>query len=121
MPSDDWTFLTNYGHVLVALSKDPTARMRDLAEQVGITERAVQQIVGELVAHGYVVREKSGRRNRYSLADNTYMRHPLEGSVSIADFIATLGTADDTAEDGSPTPGASALDDASHKTDPRPG
>ncbi|WP_353080844.1 winged helix-turn-helix domain-containing protein [Tessaracoccus lapidicaptus] len=49
MAPGDWTFLSNYGHVLVALARNPTARMRDIAQQVGITERAVQQIVGELV------------------------------------------------------------------------
>ncbi|MHA6513775.1 helix-turn-helix transcriptional regulator [Tessaracoccus sp. Z1128] len=88
MVAGDWTFLSNYGHVLVALAKNPSARMRDIAQQVGITERAVQQIVSELVSQGYVIKEKSGRRNQYRLAGNTYLRHPLEADVGIADFLA---------------------------------
>lgn len=83
-----WTFLSNYGHVLIALAQDPDARMRDIAERVGITERAVQQIVGELVEQGYVEKVKVGRRNQYRLPSGTYFRHPLEAGVSIEDFVA---------------------------------
>ena len=52
-----WTFLSNYGHVLVALARDPDARVRDIAGNVGITERAVQQIIGELVEEGYLTEQ----------------------------------------------------------------
>jgi len=58
MTQGEWTFLSNYGHVLVSLARDPDARMRDVAQAVGITERAVQQIVRELVGQGYLHKEK---------------------------------------------------------------
>lgn len=94
MPSD-WTFLSNYGHVLVALAQDPEARIRDVAERVGITERAVQQIVGELVEQGYVEKVKVGRRNQYRIAPDTHLRHELESGVRISDFVAlVMGGAD---------------------------
>lgn len=82
-----WTFLSNYGHVLVCLARDPDVRMRDVAEAVGITERAVQQMVRELVAQGYVDKEKTGRRNRYSVVRSATFRHRLEADVSLGSFV----------------------------------
>lgn len=90
MTSGDWTFLSNHGHVLVALSRDPDSRMRDIAARVGITERFAQRIVGDLVAEGYVVKEKVGRRNQYRIASDSHLRHDLESWVTVADFIALV-------------------------------
>lgn len=94
-PSPGWTFLSNHGHVLVSLAADPDTRMRDVAVQVGITERAVQMIVGDLEEAGYVVRERVGRRNRYTVVTQGRFRHPLEQHVRVGDFLAlVLGGAD---------------------------
>lgn len=87
MPRDDWTFLSNHGHVLVALARDPDARTRDVAEAVGITERAVQQIVADLVEHGYVEKEKVGRRNHYRVTRGSRFRHDLESGVTLGAFV----------------------------------
>ncbi len=83
----EWTFLSNYGHVLVSLARDPDSRMRDVAEAVGITERAVQLIVSELVGQGYLVKEKVGRRNRYAVVRGAHLRHDLEAAVSVGAFL----------------------------------
>ncbi len=97
-----WTFLSNHGHVLVSLAADPEARVRDIAERVGITERAVQMIVADLEAAGYVVRERVGRRNRYSVSTEGRFRHPLEEHVRTRDFLAlVLGAGADPPEGGS--------------------
>ena len=85
-----WTFLSNYGHVLVALAKDPDARIRDVAESVGITERAVQQIVAELVEEGYLEKAKVGRRNRYAVMRNMHLRHEHESQVTVDDFLELI-------------------------------
>lgn len=87
MKQSQWTFLSNYGHVLVTLARDPDARMRDVAEAVGITERAVQQIVRELVGQGYLNKEKLGRRNRYDVVRNAHLRHELESQITLGDFL----------------------------------
>ena len=87
MPRDDWTFLSNHGHVLVALARDPDARTRDVADSVGITERAVQHIVADLVEHSYVEKEKVGRRNRYRVIRSSHFRHDLESGVTLGDFV----------------------------------
>lgn len=87
MSRDDWTFLSNHGHVLVALARDPDARTRDIADAVGITERAVQQIVADMVAHGHVVKDKVGRRNRYRVVRGSHFRHALEAGVTLGAFV----------------------------------
>ncbi len=82
-----WTFLTNHGHVLVCLAADPDARLRDVADRVGVTERAVQQIVAELEQEGYVAKERVGRRNHYTVVREGRFRHPLEAGVTVGDFL----------------------------------
>ncbi len=85
-----WTFLSNHGHVLVGLAADPEARMRDIAAQVGITERAVQMIVRDLEEAGYLVRQRVGRRNHYTVVGQGRFRHPLEEHVRVGDFLALV-------------------------------
>ena len=77
-PQSRWTFLTNHAHVLICIARDPDVRLRDVAGLVGITERAAQGIVGDLVEAGYVNRTRVGRRNRYAVNDTLPLRHPLE-------------------------------------------
>lgn len=89
-PGASWTFLTNHAHVLVVLSRDPTTRLRDVANSVGITERAVQGIISDLEAAGVVVRERDGRRNRYRLCLNQPLRHPLESAHTISQLIRSV-------------------------------
>ncbi|WP_345771306.1 MarR family transcriptional regulator [Geodermatophilus normandii] len=88
--SPGWTFLSNHGHVLVSLAADPEARVRDIADRVGITDRAVQSIVADLEAAGYVERRRVGRRNRYTVATHGRFRHPLEEHVRVGDFLALV-------------------------------
>ncbi len=88
----EWTFLTNHAHVLVCVARDPGMRLRDIAERVGITERATQRILGDLVAGGYVTREREGRRNRYDLRPELPLRHPLEADRTIGELLAVLRT-----------------------------
>ena len=85
-----WTFLTNHAHVLVAISRDPELRQREIADLVGITEGAVQRILHELEADGYVIRERVGRRNRYSVLAGQPLRHPLEAGHTIEEIIDTV-------------------------------
>jgi DNA-binding IclR family transcriptional regulator len=86
-----WTFLTNHAHVLVCIAADPNIRGRDIAVRVGITERAVQTIVSDLVDEGYLTRTREGRRNRYGLNPDMPLRHELEQHHSAGDLLAALG------------------------------
>ncbi len=82
-----WTFLTNHAHVLLCIAGDPGVRLRDVAERVGITERATQGIVGDLVDAGYVSRTRVGRRNHYAVRDDLPLRHPIEQEHAIGHLL----------------------------------
>lgn len=97
--SDGWTFLSNHGHVLVVLQRDPDARVRDIAAAVGITQRAVQGILGDLVAAGYVEKERLGRRNHYELHPELPMRHPLEEGHLVGELLDALDDHTDAEDD----------------------
>ena len=86
-PARQWTFLTNHGHVLIHLHRNPNARVRDIAEAVGITERAVQMVLRELEADGYLEKERIGRRNAYRVHPELAFRHPLESGRPVADLL----------------------------------
>ncbi len=89
-----WTFLTNHAHVLLCLSRDPAVLMRDIAQLVGITERAVQRIIADLEAAGHLARVRCGRRNRYEVRGELPLRHPIEQHVRVSaliDFVVEEG------------------------------
>ena len=86
-PRDGWTFLSNHAHVLIALARDPTMRIRDLAEAVGITERAVAQILVDLEASGALTKHRNGRRNTYRVDGGIPLRHPVESHRKVADIL----------------------------------
>jgi DNA-binding MarR family transcriptional regulator len=92
-PKGNWLFLTNHAHVLLCVARDPQARTRDIAEQVGITERATQRILADLVAEGYVTRAKLGRRNRYTINPRGNLRHPIFRNLAIGPLLEVLNTA----------------------------
>lgn len=90
-PGGSWTFLSNHAHVLLCLAVDPHQTLAVIAEKVGITTRAVQLILTDLIQSGYVERTKVGRRNHYRINPDGHLRHPLEAHHRIADLIAAVG------------------------------
>ena len=74
---EGWRFLTNHALVLLCIAEEPDLRVRDIAARVGITERASQKIVADLVEGGYVLARREGRRNAYEVRSNLTFRHPL--------------------------------------------
>ncbi|MBK9118610.1 MAG: MarR family transcriptional regulator [Phycisphaerales bacterium] len=86
-PQAQWTFLSNHAHVLVVLARAPDTRLRDVAARVGITERAVQRIVAELVAGGVLRRMRIGRCNHYEVRRAAPLRHPLEHHCRVGDLL----------------------------------
>jgi DNA-binding MarR family transcriptional regulator len=85
-----WRFLSNHTQVLLCIARDPDVRFRDLAQMVGITERATQRIVADLIEAGYVEREKVGRRNRYHLNTDLKMRHAAQANHEIGELLHLL-------------------------------
>ena len=92
--STEWTFLTNHAHVLLSLAATPNATLREVAQQVGITERATHRIVAELESEGALKRFREGRRNRYEIQQDFPLRHPLEQHRSVGHLVDMVGLAD---------------------------
>jgi hypothetical protein len=86
----DWTLFSNHGHVLLFLAGHHDARLRDVAERVGITERAVQKIVRELQAAGYLNVTKHGRCNRYRVNARKSLRHPIEAHCPVTRLVQLI-------------------------------
>ena len=88
-----WTFLTNHGHVLLAVAADPEARVTDLAAKVGITPRSVLQILKDLEDGGYLHRRRDGRRTRYAIEPHQHFRHPADAHREIDGLIGLFSGA----------------------------
>lgn len=86
-PSEGWTFLSNHGHVLVHLSRNPESLVKEIAEAVGITERRAQTILADLERSGYVTISKEGRRNSYTVNTRLKFRHPAESAQPISALL----------------------------------
>lgn len=95
--SSSWTFLTNHAHVLIMLASHRGIVLREIAHKVGITERAVQKIIGELSREGFLRRVRVGRRNEYKLQLDRPLRHEIEQHRTIGDIIALI-------QDSTPAP-----------------
>ena len=95
----DWTFLSNHAHVLLCIAREPEVRLRDVAERVGITERAVQRIVADLEEGGYLTRLREGRRNRYEVHADLPLRHPVEAHREVSVLLELI------LNPGGPAPG----------------
>jgi DNA-binding MarR family transcriptional regulator len=82
-----WHFLTNHSHTLLSISDDPDITVRELARRVGITERAVMRIIGELDDAEIIERTREGRRNHYTIHADRQLRHPVESHCTVGDLI----------------------------------
>ena len=85
-----FSFLTNHGLTLLCIAEDPRARLRDIASSVGITERAAQRIVSDLVAAGYVEREREGRRNIYTVGAHLQVELPNQRDIDLGSLLNVL-------------------------------
>ena len=87
----EWKFLTNHGMVLSYIARHPRTTARDLADAIGITERAARKIIADLLETGYISKKREGRRNRYRINPNVALRHPSHSETAIGDLLEALG------------------------------
>ena len=82
-----WTFLSNHGNVIVYIDEHRNARLREIADAVGITERATHKLVSELVEEGYLTRKRVGRRNEYAVNCEQHLRHPALARYTLHELL----------------------------------
>lgn len=85
-----WSFLTNHARALLCIAHDPGVRVREIAAQVGVTERTAHGIVSDLVDAGYVVKAKDGRRNRYRIQEHVPLGDPITQERTIGEILDLL-------------------------------
>lgn len=85
-----WTFLTNHARVLGYIANDPKARLREIAAEVGITERAVYAIVDDLSQAGYLTKRREGNRNHYEVHMDRPLRHPYDSEGVVGDVVRAV-------------------------------
>jgi predicted ArsR family transcriptional regulator len=83
-----WTFLTNHGHVLLAVARDPDVKVSDIAATVGITSRAALMVLHDLEEAGYLTRERVGRRTHYTIEEHRPFRHPAAADHEVDELLA---------------------------------
>lgn len=93
-----WRFVTSHTQVLLCIARNPEIRIRDVADLIGITERAAQRIIADLVEAGYVKRKRIGRRNHYLVKTDLRMRHPLQQTHEIGELLDLLLAPTESAE-----------------------
>jgi DNA-binding MarR family transcriptional regulator len=85
-----FAFLTNHGLAMLCIAADPRVRMRDIASEVGITERAAQRIVGDLVDADYLDRTREGRRNVYTVRNDLAIQLPAQRDLDLGSLLGVL-------------------------------
>ena len=86
-----WKFVTNHALVLCLIAQQPRITAREIAANVGITEKATRNIIGDLEADGYVTKTKEGRRIRYGIDSELPLRHELQEDKAVGDLLEVLG------------------------------
>ena len=86
----EWALLSNHGLTLICLADKPEVTTREIADDLGVTERSVQKIVSDLHSASYIKKEKIGRRNRYKVNQEKPLRHPIKQDKRVADLLTGL-------------------------------
>jgi DNA-binding transcriptional ArsR family regulator len=94
LPMTSWTFLSNHGRALLCIARDPEVRLRDIATDLGVTERHAYGIVDDLTKAGYVVKERDGRRNRYQIEHHLPLPEATDRNQAIGEVLGVLADTD---------------------------
>lgn len=90
MIENEWSFFSNYAHVLVCLAQNPRSLLREVADKVGVTERTAMRLINQLDKAGILERVKQGRRNYYRITTDKHIRHPLEAHCTIEELLKPI-------------------------------
>lgn len=90
--------LTNHALVLGVIAADPGVRIREIAERVEITERAVESLLTDLIQVGFLTRRRAGRRNVYEVHRDQKLRHPLIHDRQVGNVIEAMTPAEPAAK-----------------------
>jgi len=87
----EWTFVTNHAVVLSFVARNSRITALEMANEIGITERAVRKIIKDLEAEKYLGKRREGRRVRYSIRPKMSLRHRTQRDTLVGDLLKVLG------------------------------
>lgn len=87
----EWTFLTKHALVLSLIARNHSITAQEMAVAIGSTERQIRRVIADLVAGGYIYKEKFGRGVKYSIKTDLYLRHSTHQDIAVGDFLVALG------------------------------
>lgn len=93
-PRRAWTFITHHAQVLLAVARDPSVRVSDIANATGITERYAYQLLSDLQKAGHVRRRRNGRRNHYEVKPELALGDPVIEEQPLRELLVLLGRSD---------------------------
>lgn len=85
-----WSFLTNHALVLTHIGQRPDSTGLEIAQAVGITERAVRKILADLQEAGYIEPERIGRRNRYRVDIHRPLQQVGGRRLTVGELLAFI-------------------------------
>ena len=85
-----WTFITNYGAVLALVGKQSQITAREIAAELGITERSVMSIIKDLETEGYIQKELKGRANHYQVNSQATLRRQETRDIVVSELLQVL-------------------------------
>ena len=86
-----WTFVTNHALILSYIAQHKRITALELANEIGITERATRKIIADLLRAGYITKKREGRRNCYNIVPDLPLRHPAHEQVEVGALLRVLG------------------------------
>jgi DNA-binding transcriptional ArsR family regulator len=89
--SSHWTFVTNHALILSYIAQHKRITALELANEIGITERATRKIIADLLKAGYITKKREGRRNCYNIVPDLPLRHPAQGEIEVGALLRVLG------------------------------
>lgn len=100
-----WTFLTSHGQVLLAIAAGPRRTIREIADEVGMTERATHRVISTLGEAGYLERIRVGRRVHYRLNLHLLHEEQIERARLVRELVSLLAatTPDSTVDESQRT------------------
>jgi predicted DNA-binding transcriptional regulator YafY len=85
-----WSLLSSHGVVLFYLATHPDSTLRDLSQQVGLTERTVYRVIHDLSTADMVHTRKVGRRNSYVVNPEAHFVQPMFAHLQVGALIGAL-------------------------------
>jgi DNA-binding MarR family transcriptional regulator len=82
--------LTSYALVLLAVARDPGIRVSDIAGMLGISQRRVYNVIGELLEQSLLSVTRERHRKVYAINRDAVLSVPILGRMTLGELLNVL-------------------------------